>query len=49
MLSDGRALLLGEHVTPGGGRVDVALKGRGPTAYARRGDGMAALGPMLRE
>ncbi|UQA63927.1 YdiU family protein [Polyangium aurulentum] len=49
MLGDGRALLLGEHVTPAGKRVDVALKGSGRTQFSRRGDGRAALGPMLRE
>lgn len=48
-LGDGRALLLGEQITPAGRRVDVQLKGAGPTAYSRRGDGRAALGPMLRE
>jgi serine/tyrosine/threonine adenylyltransferase len=48
-LGDGRAILLGEHVTPRGERVDVHLKGAGATRYARRGDGRAALGPMLRE
>ena len=48
-LGDGRAILLGEQVTPTGGRWDVQLKGSGPTPYARRGDGRAALGPMLRE
>ncbi len=49
MLGDGRAILLGEHVTPNGERVDVQLKGSGPTPFSRRGDGRAALGPMLRE
>jgi serine/tyrosine/threonine adenylyltransferase len=49
MLGDGRALLLGEHVTPTGQRWDVQFKGSGPTAFSRRGDGRAALGPMLRE
>ena len=49
MLGDGRALLLGELVTPDGNIVDLQLKGSGPTPYARRGDGRAALGPMLRE
>ena len=49
MLGDGRAMLLSEHVTPAGERFDITLKGSGPTAYARRGDGMATLGPMLRE
>lgn len=48
-LGDGRAILLGEQVTPHGGRFDVQLKGSGPTPYSRRGDGRAALGPMLRE
>ncbi len=48
-LGDGRAILLGEHVTPSGDRFDIQLKGAGPTPYSRRGDGRAALGPMLRE
>jgi uncharacterized protein YdiU (UPF0061 family) len=48
-LGDGRAILLGEQTTPDGRRVDVQLKGAGPTPYSRRGDGRAALGPMLRE
>ena len=49
MLGDGRALLLGEQITPKGDRFDIQLKGSGPTPYSRRGDGRAALGPMLRE
>lgn len=49
MLGDGRALLLGEQITPLGERVDIQLKGAGETPYSRRGDGRAALGPMLRE
>ena len=49
MLGDGRAVLLGEQITPQGERVDIQLKGSGPTPYSRRGDGRAALGPMLRE
>ncbi|MEG1416812.1 MAG: YdiU family protein [Clostridium sp.] len=49
MLGDGRAILLGEHITPSGKRFDVQLKGPGRTAYSRGGDGRAALGPMLRE
>lgn len=49
MLGDGRALLLGEQITPLGKRVDIQLKGSGRTPYSRRGDGRAALGPMLRE
>jgi len=49
MLGDGRAILLGEHLTPAGVRLDVQLKGSGRTPFSRRGDGRAALGPMLRE
>jgi len=49
MLGDGRAVLLGEQITPDGDRVDVQLKGAGRTPYSRGGDGRAALGPMLRE
>lgn len=49
MLGDGRALLLGEQITPRGERVDIQLKGSGRTPYSRGGDGRAALGPMLRE
>jgi uncharacterized protein YdiU (UPF0061 family) len=48
-LGDGRAILLGEQITPEGARVDIQLKGAGTTVYSRRGDGRAALGPMLRE
>ena len=48
-LGDGRAILLGEHVTPTGKRFDIQLKGAGITPYSRRGDGRAALGPMIRE
>jgi uncharacterized protein YdiU (UPF0061 family) len=48
-LGDGRALLLGEQMTPDGRRFDLQFKGSGPTAFSRRGDGRAALGPMLRE
>lgn len=49
MLGDGRAILLGEHRTPSGQLVDIQLKGAGQTQFSRRGDGRAALGPMLRE
>lgn len=49
MLGDGRALLLGEQITPRGERVDIQLKGSGRTPYSRGGDGRATLGPMLRE
>ncbi|TAG27596.1 MAG: YdiU family protein [Verrucomicrobia bacterium] len=48
-LGDGRAILLGEQITPNGARLDIQLKGSGPTPFSRRGDGRAALGPMLRE
>lgn len=49
MLGDGRAILLGEQVTPKGERFDIQFKGSGQTPFSRRGDGKAALGPMLRE
>ncbi|MCM3726351.1 YdiU family protein [Neobacillus cucumis] len=49
MLGDGRAVLIGEQITPQGERVDIQLKGSGRTPYSRGGDGRAALGPMLRE
>ncbi len=48
-LGDGRAILLGEVVDIRGRRRDVQLKGSGPTPFSRRGDGRAALGPVLRE
>ena len=48
-LGDGRALLLGEWLTPAQKIVDIALKGSGRTVFARGGDGKAAVGPMLRE
>ncbi|MPW25504.1 YdiU family protein [Alkalibaculum sp. M08DMB] len=49
LLGDGRAILLGEQITPQGNRFDIQLKGSGRTPYSRRGDGRATLGPMLRE
>lgn len=49
MLGDGRAVLLGEQITPSGERFDIQLKGSGRTPYSRGGDGRATLGPMLRE
>ncbi len=49
MLGDGRAILLGEQRTPSGRLVDIQLKGAGQTRFSRRGDGRAALAPMLRE
>jgi uncharacterized protein YdiU (UPF0061 family) len=48
-LGDGRANLLGEVVRRDGRRYDIQLKGSGPTPFSRRGDGRAALGPVLRE
>ena len=49
ILGDGRALILGEHITPKNKRYDLQFKGSGKTPYSRNGDGKAALGPMLRE
>jgi len=48
-LGDGRAILLGEVIDHNGFRRDIQLKGSGPTPFSRRGDGRAALGPVLRE
>src|SRR6201997_333733 len=48
-LGDGRAILLGEVVDRDGIRRDIQLKGSGPTPFSRRGDGRAALGPVLRK
>lgn len=48
-LGDGRAILLGEVIDVNGKRRDIQLKGAGPTPFSRRGDGRAALGPVLRE
>ena len=49
MLGDGRAVLLGEHLTNKNNRFDIQFKGSGRTSFSRGGDGRAALGPMLRE
>ena len=49
MLGDGRAVVWGEHITKDKMRLDIQFKGSGKTPYSRRGDGKAALGPMLRE
>ncbi len=49
VLGDGRAVLLGEHITPKGERLDIQLKGSGKTNFSRSGDGRASVGPMLRE
>jgi uncharacterized protein YdiU (UPF0061 family) len=48
-LGDGRTNLLGEVMGRNGVRYDIQLKGSGPTPFSRRGDGRAALGPVLRE
>ena len=49
MLGDGRAIIIGEHLTKNNKRVDIQFKGSGKTPYSRNADGRAALGPMLRE
>jgi uncharacterized protein YdiU (UPF0061 family) len=49
MLGDGRAVLLGEHLSNKNIRFDIQFKGSGRTSFSRGGDGRAALGPMLRE
>ena len=49
MLGDGRAVLIGEHITKNNERFDIQFKGSGKTPFSRNGDGRAALGPMLRE
>src|SRR5207237_3652203 len=48
-LGDGRAILLGELIDRDGVRRDIQLKGSGPTPFSRRGDGRAAVGPVLRD
>lgn len=48
-LGDGRAISLGEAVTPGGGRWELQLKGAGTTPYSRMGDGRAVLRSSIRE
>ena len=49
MLGDGRAIMLGEHLTNKNSRFDIQFKGSGRTSFSRSGDGRAVLGPMLRE
>ena len=49
LLGDGRAIVIGEHVSKDNKRFDIQFKGSGKTPYSRDGDGRAALGPMLRE
>lgn len=48
-LGDGRAIVIGEHLTDNNLRFDVQLKGSGRTDYSRGGDGKATLRAMLRE
>lgn len=49
MLGDGRACYIGDSLDPQGGLREIHIKGCGPSVFSRRGDGLAALGPMLRE
>lgn len=48
-LGDGRAILLGDLMAPGGQRWELQLKGAGLTPYSRRADGRAVLRSSLRE
>ncbi|MCX5748417.1 MAG: YdiU family protein [Proteobacteria bacterium] len=49
-LGDGRAITLGEIVSPDGDQTwELQLKGAGPTPYSRRADGRAVLRSSLRE
>src|ERR1700676_1695779 len=48
-LAAGRPIVLGGVIDVDGVRRDIQLKGSGPTPFSRRGDGRAALGPVLRE
>lgn len=48
-LGDGRANLMGEVIAKNDKRYDIQLKGSGPTAFSRNGDGRSALGPVIRE
>ena len=49
ILGDGRAIIIGEHLSKNNNRFDIQFKGSGKTPYSRNADGRAALGPMLRE
>ena len=49
MLGDGRAVLIGEHLSKNKERYDIQFKGSGKTAFSRKGDRRGELGPMLRE
>ncbi len=48
-LGDGRAITLGELRTPGGAVFEWQVKGAGPTAFSRFGDGRAVLRSTIRE
>lgn len=48
-LGDGRALLIAEVQTPAGTRLELQLKGAGPTPYSRGLDGRAVLRSSIRE
>ena len=46
LLGDGRAIVIGEHLSKNNKRFDIQFKGSGKTPYSRNGDGRASLGPM---
>ena len=48
-LGDGRAITLGEAVNAAGQRLELQLKGAGPTPYSRSADGRAVLRSSVRE
>ena len=48
-LGDGRAITLAEVTTPGGSPLEWQIKGGGPTAFSRFGDGRAVLRSTIRE
>lgn len=48
-LGDGRAINLGEVLTPQGEHWTLQLKGAGPTPYSRMADGLAVLRSSVRE
>ena len=48
-LGDGRAALIADCQTKGSHRLELQIKGTGPTPFSRHGDGRNTLGPALRE
>ena len=48
-LGDGRAISLGEAMAADGSRLELQLKGAGPTPYSRTADGRAVLRSSIRE